>query len=167
MCIFIGKTTQTMNYSNLTQETKEWCQYCGKVLLFVLLLMVCCGCKTVTKVVHDISTIQVTDTLRDTTVLVKLEKETVEKIVSPKDTLRMENKYAKATCWLDQQNCLTGKLVTQDAEIPTKVKIRDRVITKEKKVEVPVEVVKYRTPKWVGILLLLVGGYFFLKIRTR
>ena len=133
----------------------------------ILALLVCCGCKS-PKHINTETVVRYIDSTvisyRDSLIEVEIPKEKIVNIVALPDTLNMETSLATAKCWVDTTitpNALKGELenkkdgvLIKTVYLPSKERIvyRDSIQTKE--VEVPIEVVKYKTPKWAWYVLL-------------
>lgn len=105
-----------------------------------------------------------TETVRDTVILkpdtvkVEVPRERVVEVVPQLDTLNMETSVASAQAYLDTlTRTLKGSLENKPVELKKETQAIEKVKTVERKVEVPVEVVKtkYRTPRWAWISLMV------------
>lgn len=120
------------------------------LILFCLLLS---GCRA-TKYVPVKETEYVRDTviLKADTVRLTIPVEKIVEVVPQFDTLRMETSVAKAEAYADTATgTLKGKIENKPYEKKKETRSTEKIRTVEKRVEVPVEVVKwkYRTPHWV------------------
>lgn len=122
------------------------------LILFFLLLS---GCGT-TKYVPVKETEYVRDTviLKADTVRMTIPVEKIVEVVPQFDTLRMETSVAKAEAYADTATgTLKGKIENKPYEQNKEIQYTEKIRTVEKRVEVPVEVVKYRIPHWVWFSL--------------
>lgn len=120
------------------------------LILFCLLLS---GCVT-TKYVPVKETEYVRDTviLKADTVKLTIPVEKIVEVVPQFDTLRMETSVAKAEAYADTATgTLKGKIENKHYQQKKEIQHAEKIRTVEKRVEVPVEVVKlkYRIPRWV------------------
>lgn len=108
--------------------------------------------------------VESTETVRDTVILkpdtvrVEIPRERVVEVVPQLDTLNMETSVASAQAFLDTlTRTLRGTLKNKPVELKKETQAIERVKTVERKVEVPVEVVKtkYRIPRWAWISLMV------------
>ena len=124
------------------------------LILFCLLLS---GCGT-TKYVPLKETEYVRDTviLKADTVKLTIPVEKIVEVVPAMDTLRMETSVAEAEAYLDTlTQTLKGQLKNKKTELKKEIQTVEKTKFVERKVEVPVEVVKwkYRIPHWVWFSL--------------
>ena len=124
------------------------------LFLFFLLLS---GCGT-TKYVPVKETEYVRDTviLKADTVKLTIPVEKIVEVVPAMDTLRMETSVAEAEAYLDTlTQTLKGQLKNKKTELKKEIQTVEKTKFVERKVEVPVEVVKwkYRIPHWVWFSL--------------
>ena len=124
------------------------------LILFFLLLS---GCGT-TKYVPVKETEYVRDTviLKADTVKLTIPVEKIVEVVPQFDTLRMETSVAKAEAYLDTlTQTLKGQLKNKKTELKKEIQTVEKTKFVERKVEVPVEVIKwkYRIPHWVWFSL--------------
>ena len=124
------------------------------LFLFCLLLS---GCGT-TKYVPVKETEYVRDTviLKADTVRMTIPVEKIVEAVPAMDTLRMETSVAEAEAYLDTlTQTLKGQLKNKKTELKKEIQTIEKTKFVERKVEVPVEVVKwkYRIPHWVWFSL--------------
>lgn len=120
------------------------------LILFCLLLS---GCGT-TKYVPVKETEYVRDTviLKADTVKLTIPVEKIVEVVPQFDTLRMETSVAKAEAYADTATgTLKGKIENKPYQQKKEIQHTEKIRTVEKRVEVPVEVVKWknRIPHWV------------------
>lgn len=125
-------------------------QFLTVLILFCVLLS---GCGT-TKYVPIKETEYVRDTviLKADTVRLTIPVEKIVEVVPQFDTLRMETSVAKAEAYLDTlTQTLKGQLKNKKTELKKEIQTVEKTKFVERKVEVPVEVVKwkYRIPHWV------------------
>lgn len=124
------------------------------LILFCLLLS---GCGT-TKYVPVKETEYVRDTviLKADTVRLTIPVEKIVEVVPAMDTLRMETSVAEAEAYLDTlTQTLKGQLKNKKTELKKEIQTIEKTKFVERKVEVPVEVLKwkYRIPHWVWFSL--------------
>lgn len=121
--------------------------------VFILFCLLLSGCGT-TKYVPVKETEYVRDTiiLKADTVKLTIPVEKIVEVVPAMDTLRMETSVAKAEAYLDTlTQTLKGQLKNKKTELKKEIQTVEKTKFVERKVEVPVEVVKlkYRIPHWV------------------
>lgn len=121
--------------------------------LTVLICLLVNGCRA-TKYVPVKETEYVRDTviLKADTVRLTIPVEKIVEVVPAMDTLRMETSVAKAEAYADTATgTLKGKIENKPFEKKKETRSTEKIRTVEKRVEVPVEVVKwkYKTPHWV------------------
>lgn len=121
--------------------------------------------------------VESTETVRDTVILkpdtvrVEVPRERVVEAVPQLDTLNMETSVASAKVYLDTlTRTLKGSITNKPVELKKETQTVEKVKTVERKVEVPVEVVKtkYRIPRWAWISLMVnlaIVGLVLLKLR--
>ena len=140
----------------------------------ILICFLLCGCGTTRYVpVKEIEHVRDTVILKADTVRMTIPVEKIVEVVPAMDTLRMETLVAKAMAYADTatgtlKRTIDNKSYEQKKEIQHTEKIR----IVEKRVEVPVEVVKwkYRIPHWVWYSLgfnLLVLLILILRIKIK
>ena len=124
------------------------------------------GCGTVK---HQPTTTTQTTTIikdsirwKDSTVLVPIPVERYVDVVRQYDTLRLETSMAKSEAFVDTlTHTLKGNLEHKPEALKTVIKYKDRIVTVTKdslvtkEVPVPVEVVKYKVPRWCWYLVLM------------
>ena len=148
---------------------------CGmKNWVLILFYFLVCGCGTTRYVpVKEIEHVRDTVILKADTVRMTIPVEKIVEVVPAMDTLRMETSVAKAMAYADTATgTLKGKIENKPYEQKKEIQHTEKIRTVEKRVEVPVEVVKwkYRIPHWVwyslgfNLLFLLV---LFLKIKIK
>ena len=122
-------------------------------MIWSLILFIMVSCSPVKQVpVHHYQkdTIKITEVLRDTVVVVKTEKEYIEK-TSNDTTSVINTKYAKSTAKI-KDNQLFHSLEQKKVDIPTKVVYKDKIkeVVKYQEVEKVVEVIveKKYIPQW-------------------
>lgn len=141
------------------------------LISFCLLLS---GCGT-TKYVPVKETEYVRDTviLKADTVRMTIPVEKIVEVVPQFDTLRMETSVAKAMAYADTATgTLKGKIENKPYQQKKEIQHTEKIRTVEKRVEVPVEVVKWknRIPHWVWYSLglnLLFLFILFLRIKIK
>lgn len=120
------------------------------LILFCFLL---CGCGTTRYVpVKEIEHVRDTVILKADTVRMTIPVEKIVEVVPAMDTLRMETSVAKAMAYADTATgTLKGKIENKPYEQKKEIQQTEKIRTVEKRVEVPVEVVKWknRIPHWV------------------
>ena len=141
------------------------------LILFCFLL---CGCGITRYVpVKEIEHVRDTVILKADTVRMTIPVEKIVEVVPAMDTLRMETSVAKAMAYADTATgTLKGKIENKPYEQKKEIQHTEKIRTVEKRVEVPVEVVKwkYRIPHWVWYSLgfnLLFLFILFLRIKIK
>lgn len=96
----------------------------------------------------------------DSTIYHHLYKEIYRDYTGLLDTLNLEDSYSKAQAYIDTTNKqLKGSIATKDADIPVKIKYkeklvyRDSIVYQKEEVPIPVEVEKKYIPKWCWWLM--------------
>ena len=148
---------------------------CGmKNWVLILFYFLVCGCGTTRYVpVKEIEHVRDTVILKADTVRMTIPVEKIVEVVPAMDTLRMETSVAKAMAYADTATgTLKGKIENKPYEQKKEIQHTEKIRTVEKRVEVPVEVVKwkYRIPHWVWYSLgfnLLFLFVLFLKIKIK
>ena len=125
--------------------------------VFFLFCLFLSGCGT-TKYVPVKETEYVRDTviLKADTVKLTIPVEKIVEVVPAMDTLRMETSVAEAEAYLDTlTQTLKGQLKNKKTELKKEIQTIEKTKFVERKVEVPVEVVKWknRIPHWVWFSL--------------
>lgn len=125
--------------------------------VFILFCLLLSGCGT-TKYVPVKETEYVRDTviLKADTVKLTIPVEKIVEVVPAMDTLRMETSVAEAEAYLDTlTQTLKGQLKNKKTELKKEIQTVEKTKFVERKVEVPVEVVKlkYRIPHWAWFSL--------------
>ena len=124
------------------------------LFLFCLLLS---GCGTTKYVpVKETEYVRETIILKADTVRRTIPVEKIIEVVPAMDTLRMETSVAEAEAYLDTlTQTLKGQLKNKKTELKKEIQTVEKTKFVERKVEVPVEVVKwkYRIPHWVWFSL--------------
>ena len=140
----------------------------------ILICFLLCGCGTTRYVpVKEIEHVRDTVILKADTVRMTIPVEKIVEVVPAMDTLRMETSVAKAVAYADTATgTLKGKIENKPYEQKKEIQHTEKIRTVEKKVEVPVEVVKwkYRIPHWVWYSLgfnLLFLFALFLRIKIK
>lgn len=141
------------------------------LILFCLLV---CGCGTTRYVpVKEIEHVRDTVILKADTVRMTIPVEKIVEVVPAMDTLRMETSVAKAMAYADTATgTLKGKIENKPYQQKKEIQHTEKIRTVEKRVEVPVEVLKwkYRIPHWVWYSLglnLLFLFVLFLRIKIK
>ena len=141
------------------------------LILFCFLL---CGCGTTRYVpVKEIEHVRDTVILKADTVRMAIPVEKIVEVVPAMDTLRMETSVARAMAYADTATgTLKGKIENKPYEQKKEIQQTEKIRTVEKRVEVPVEVVKWknRIPHWVWFSLgfnLLFLFILFLRIKIK
>ena len=148
---------------------------CGmKNWVLILFCFLVCGCGTTRYVpVKEIEHVRDTVILKADTVRMTIPVEKIVEVVPAMDTLRMETSVAKAMAYADTATgTLKGKIENKPYQQKKEIQHTEKIRTVEKRVEVPVEVVKwkYRIPHWVWYSLgfnLLFLFVLFLKIKIK
>ena len=142
--------------------------------VLILFYFLVCGCGTTRYVpVKEIEHVRDTVILKADTVRMTIPVEKIVEVVPAMDTLRMETSVAKAMAYADTATgTLKGKIENKPYEQKKEIQHTEKIRTVEKRVEVPVEVVKwkYRIPHWVWYSLgfnLLFLFVLFLKIKIK
>ena len=140
----------------------------------ILFCFLVCGCGTTRYVpVKEIEHVRDTVILKADTVKVDVPVEVQVNVVPQLDTLRMETSVAEAEAYLDTlTQTLKGQLKNKKTELKKEIQTVEKTKFVERKVEVPVEVVKwkYRIPHWVWYSLgfnLLFLFVLFLRIKIK
>ena len=140
----------------------------------ILICFLLCGCGTTRYVpVKEIEHVRDTVILKADTVRMTIPVEKIVEVVPAMDTLRMETSVARAMAYADTATgTLKGKIENKPYEQKKEIQQTEKIRTVEKRVEVPVEVVKwkYRIPHWVWYSLglnLLFLFILFLKIKIK
>ena len=140
----------------------------------ILICFLLCGCGTTRYVpVKEIEHVRDTVILKVDTVRMTIPVEKIVEVVPAMDTLRMETSVAKAMAYADTATgTLKGKIENKPYEQKKEIQYTEKIRTVEKRVEVPVEVVKWknRIPHWVWFSLgfnLLFLFILFLRIKIK
>ena len=140
----------------------------------ILICFLLCGCGTTRYVpVKEIEHVRDTVILKADTVKVDVPVEVQVNVVPQLDTLRMETSVAEAEAYLDTlTQTLKGQLKNKKTELKKEIQTVEKTKFVERKVEVPVEVVKWknRIPHWVWFSLgfnLLFLFILFLRIKIK
>lgn len=141
------------------------------LILFCFLVS---GCGTTRYVpVKEIEHVRDTVILKADTVRMAIPVEKIVEVVPAMDTLRMETSVASAMAYADTATgTLKGKIENKPYEQKKEIQHTEKIRTVEKRVEVPVEVVKWknRIPHWVWYSLgfnLLFLFILFLRIKIK
>ena len=130
-----------------------------RALIFLTVGLMMTGCGGTRYIpVKSTETVRDTVILKPDTVRVEIPRERVVEAVPQLDTLNMETSVASAQAFLDTlTRTLRGTLKNKPVELKKETQAIERVKTVERKVEVPVEVVKtkYRIPRWAWISLMV------------
>lgn len=140
----------------------------------ILICFLVCGCGTTRYVpVKEIEHVRDTVILKADTVRMAIPVEKIVEVVPAMDTLRMETSVAKAMAYADTATrTLKGKIENKPYEQKKEIQHTEKIRTVEKKVEVPIEVIKWknRIPIWtwysLGLNLLFLLA-LFLKIKIK
>lgn len=143
---------------------REWA-----LILFCFLV---CGCGTTRYVpVREIEHVRDTVMLKADTVRMTIPVEKIVEVVPAMDTLRMETSVAKAMAYADTATgTLKGKMENKPYEQKKEIQHTEKIRTVEKRVEVPIEVIKWknRIPIWVWYSLVLnLLFLFFIILRVK
>lgn len=140
----------------------------------ILICFLVCGCGTTRYVpVKEIEHVRDTVILKADTVRMAIPVEKIVEVVPAMDTLRLETSVARAMAYADTATgTLKGKIENKPYEQKKEIQHTEKIRTVEKRVEVPVEVVKWknRIPVWVWYSLalnLLFLLALFLKIKIK
>lgn len=140
----------------------------------ILICFLVCGCGTTRYVpVKEIEHVRDTVILKADTVRMTIPIERIVEVVPAMDTLRMETSVARAMAYADTATgTLKGKIENKPYEQKKEIQYIERIRTVEKRVEVPIEVVKWknRIPVWVWYSLglnLLFLFILFLRIKIK
>ena len=133
---------------------------CGmKNWALILFCFLVCGCGTTRYVpVKEIEHVRDTVILKADTVRMTIPVEKIVEVVPAMDTLRLETSVAKAMAYADTATgTLKGKIENKPYEQKKEIQHTEKIRTVEKRVEVPVEVVKWknRIPIWTWYSLAL------------
>ena len=142
--------------------------------VLILFCFLVCGCGTTRYVpVKEIEHVRDTVILKADTVRMTIPVEKIVEVVPAMDTLRMETSVAKAMAYADTATgTLKGKIENKPYQQKKEIQHTEKIRTVEKRVEVPVEVVKwkYRITHWLWYSLgfnLLFLFVLFLKIKIK
>lgn len=140
----------------------------------ILFCFLVCGCGTTRYVpVKEIEHVRDTVILKADTVRMTIPVEKIVEVVPAMDTLRMETSVAEAEAYLDTlTQTLKGQLKNKKTELKKEIQTVEKTKFVERKVEVPVEVVKWknRIPVWTWYSLalnLLFLFILFLRIKIK
>lgn len=140
----------------------------------ILFCFLVCGCGTTRYVpVREIGHVRDTVILKADTVRMTIPVEKIVEVVPAMDTLRMETSVARAMAYADTATgTLKGKIENKPYEQKKEIQHTEKIRTVEKRVEVPIEVIKWknRIPVWVWYSLalnLLFLFALFLKIKIK
>lgn len=140
----------------------------------ILICFLVSGCGTTRYVpVKEIEHVRDTVILKADTVRMTIPVEKIVEVVPAMDTLRMETSVAKAMAYADTATgTLKGKIENKPYQQKKEIHHTEKIRTVEKRVEVPVEVVKWksRIPHWVWYSLgfnLLLLFILFLRIKIK
>lgn len=118
----------------------------------ILICFLVCGCGTTRYVpVKEIEHVRDTVILKADTVRMTIPVEKIVEVVPAMDTLRLETSVARAMAYADTATgTLKGKIENKPYEQKKEIQHTEKIRTVEKRVEVPVEVVKWknRIPIW-------------------
>lgn len=140
----------------------------------ILICFLVCGCGTTRYVpVKEIEHVRDTVILKADTVRMTIPVEKIVEVVPAMDTLRLETSVARAMAYADTATgTLKGKIENKPYEQKKEIQHIEKIKTVEKRVEVPIEVVKWknRIPVWVWYSLalnLLFLFILFLKVKIK
>lgn len=140
----------------------------------ILIVFLVCGCGTTRYVpVKEIEHVRDTVILKVDTVRMTIPVEKIVEVVPAMDTLRLETSVARAMAYADTATgTLKGKIENKPYEQKKEIQHTEKIRTVEKRVEVPIEVVKWknRIPVWVWYSLalnLLFLFILFLRIKIK
>lgn len=118
----------------------------------ILICFLVCGCGTTRYVpVKEIEHVRDTVILKADTVRMTIPVEKIVEVVPAMDTLRLETSVARAMAYADTATgTLKGKIENKPYEQKKEIQHTEKIRTVEKRVEVPIEVVKWknRIPIW-------------------
>lgn len=118
----------------------------------ILICFLVCGCGTTRYVpVKEIEHVRDTVILKADTVRMTIPVEKIVEVVPAMDTLRLETSVARAMAYADTATgTLKGKIENKPYEQKKEIQHTGKIRTVEKRVEVPIEVVKWknRIPIW-------------------
>ena len=127
------------------------------LILFAWVAILACSCGTPKYItVKEKEYIKDTVLIKADTVKVDIPVEVKVNVVPELDTLKMETSVAEAEAYLDTlTQTLKGQLKNKKTELKKEIQTIEKTKFVERKVEVPVEVVKwkYRIPHWVWFSL--------------
>jgi len=133
-----------------------------KKALFSMLLLSAAliGCKSAEPVVKEQVVYNYVDSTiyHDSTIYTYIPKEVVKEVVPIYDTLKMHTSVADASAYVDTNtHTLKGTISNNEDSIPVRILYKERIVTKDSivtnEVEVPVEVIKTKTPAITWYLL--------------
>lgn len=134
----------------------------------ILICFLVCGCGTTRYVpVKEIEHVRDTVILKADTVRMTIPVEKIVEVVPAMDTLRLETSVARAMAYADTATgTLKGKIENKPYEQKKEIQHTEKIRTVEKRVEVPIEVVKWknRIPVWVWYSLALNLLFLFILI---
>lgn len=140
----------------------------------ILICFLVCGCGTTRYVpVKEIEHVRDTVILKADTVRMTIPVEKIVEVVPAMDTLRLETSVARAMAYADTATgTLKGKIENKPYEQKKEIQHTEKIRTVEKRVEVPIEVIKWknRIPVWVWYSLalnLLFLFILFLRIKIK
>lgn len=140
----------------------------------ILICFLVCGCGATRYVpVKEIEHVRDSVIIKADTVRMTIPVEKIVKVVPAMDTLRLETSVAKAMAYADTATgTLKGKIENKPYEQKKEIQHTEKIRTVEKRVEVPIEVIKWknRIPIWawysLGLNLLFLFA-LFLKIKIK
>lgn len=134
----------------------------------ILICFLVCGCGTTRYVpVKEIEHVRDTVILKTDTVRMTIPVEKIVEVVPAMDTLRLETSVARAMAYADTATgTLKGKIENKPYEKKKEIQHIEKIKRVEKRVEVPIEVVKWknRIPVWVWYSLALNLLFLFILI---
>lgn len=130
-----------------------------RALIFLVSAGLMTGCGATRYIpVESTETVRDTVILKPDTVRIEIPRERVVEAVPQLDTLNMETSVASAKAYLDTlTRTLKGSLENKPVELKKEIQTIEKTKFVERKVEVPVEVVKTkcRIPRWAWISLMV------------
>lgn len=125
----------------------------------ILFCFLVCGCGTTRYVpVREIEHVRDTVILKADTVRMTIPVEKIVEVVPAMDTLRLETSVARAMAYADTATgTLKGKIENKPYQQKKEIQHTEKIRTVEKRVEVPIEVIKWknRIPVWTWYSLAL------------
>ena len=131
-----------------------------RIVLLISFLLI--GCSTVKYVpVETIKEVTRTEQIRDTVILYKPSKDSIS--IQTKDTTsRLETSLAVSEASYSS-GVLHHSIKNKDS-LEVKIQYKDRIVEKIVTKEIPVEVVRYKTPEWCWVLIIVLLLGLIIKI---